>query len=123
MRDGGPPVLFSGTLTPRNLDRIVRLGDGWIPIMGERLEGIAQGIERLRAAYTDAGRNADQLIVRAPLPVRRDSDKKPVLEATLDGAETLAEVGVTDVYLAFTAFADDTAAAERFLVDLESALR
>ena len=123
VRAGGPPVLFSGTLTSRNLDRIVRLGDGWIPIMGESLEGIGAGIEQLRAAYTEAGRNADQLIVRAPLPVRRDSDKTPVLGATLAGAETLAEIGVTDVYLTFTAFADDAAASDRFIAELTSALR
>jgi alkanesulfonate monooxygenase SsuD/methylene tetrahydromethanopterin reductase-like flavin-dependent oxidoreductase (luciferase family) len=55
-RAGGPPVLFSGTLTPRNLRRIVELGDGWIPIMGERRAGIADGVVQLRELYAGAGR-------------------------------------------------------------------
>ena len=37
---GGPPVFFSGTLNSTNVDRVVRLGTGWIPIMGEHRSGI-----------------------------------------------------------------------------------
>ena len=43
-----------GTLTNRNLDRIVRLGDGWIPIMGESADGIGDGVRMLRKALQDA---------------------------------------------------------------------
>jgi probable F420-dependent oxidoreductase len=118
VRAGGPPVLFSGTLTKRNVRRIVELGDGWIPIMGERRDGIAQGIERLRSELTAAGRTPDDLIVRAPLPVRRDDDGAPSLAATLDGAGRLAEVGVTDLNLSLTAFADDEASAARWFDEL-----
>jgi probable F420-dependent oxidoreductase len=111
-RVGGPPVLFSGTLTKRNLDRIVRLGDGWIPIMGETSEGIGAGIEQLRAAYRDAGRAPEDLIVRTGLPMVRD-DGKLSLEATLATASPLAELGVTDVHLTLTAFAPDLAGADQ----------
>jgi probable F420-dependent oxidoreductase len=111
-RVGGPPVLFSGTLTKRNLDRIVRLGDGWIPIMGETSEGIGAGIEQLRAAYGDAGRAPEDLIVRTGLPMVRD-DGKLSLEATLATASSLAELGVTDVHLTLTAFAPDLAGADQ----------
>jgi probable F420-dependent oxidoreductase len=104
MHDGRLPVLFSGTLGRRNLARIVGLGDGWIPIMGETVEGIASGITTLRAAYESAGRTPDDLIVRAPLPLRRADSGGPSLAATLDGALALAEIGVTDVYLTLTAF-------------------
>ena len=58
MHPGGPPVLFSGTLTPRNVRRIVELGDGWIPIMGATRDDIAAGVEVLREAYRAAGRTA-----------------------------------------------------------------
>jgi probable F420-dependent oxidoreductase len=114
LRAGGPPVLFSGTLTPRNVRRIVELGDGWIPIMGETTEGIATGIETLRTAYEAAGRGDDELRVRAPLPIVRNDEGTPSLEATLDGIDELATAGVTDVYITFTAFASDDAATDRF---------
>jgi probable F420-dependent oxidoreductase len=106
MHDGRLPVLFSGTLTKRNLTRIVELGDGWIPIMGETVEGIARGIATLRDAYDAAGRSSDDLIVRAPLPLRRGDDG-PSLAATFEGSPALGEIGVTDVYLPFTAFVHD----------------
>ncbi|MEX0666350.1 MAG: TIGR03619 family F420-dependent LLM class oxidoreductase [Acidimicrobiia bacterium] len=118
LRPGGPPILFSGTLTKRNLDRIVNLGDGWIPIMGETTEGIASGIETLRRAYTAAGRAPGDLRVRAPLPIARGADKKPSLGATLDGMDALADVGVNDVYLTFTSFASDEASTDRFFDEL-----
>jgi hypothetical protein len=117
VRAGGPPVLFSGTLTKRNLDRIVRLGDGWIPIMGETTEGIATGIETLRSAYGAAGRAGDELRVRAPLPLARD-DGGPSLSATLDGIGLLADAGATDVYLTYTAFARDDDGDRRFFAEL-----
>jgi probable F420-dependent oxidoreductase len=107
LHDGRLPVLFSGTLTKRNRTRIVELGDGWIPIMGETTEGIATGIGTLRDAYTAAGRAPDDLIVRAPLPLRRAEGEKPSLTATLDGASELGAIGVTDVYVPFTAFVRD----------------
>lgn len=118
VRPGGPPVLFSGTLTKRNVDRIVRLGDGWIPIMGETSDGIAAGIERLRAEYTAAGRAPEQLVIRAPLPMQRGADGALSLGATLEGAGPLAELGVTDVYLTLTAFAADEPAAARVFDEL-----
>ena len=117
-RAGGPPVLFSGTLTTRNLDRIVRLGDGWIPIMGETNEGIGAGIERLRADYRAAGRTPEDLIVRTGLPMVRDDGGKLSLEGTLAGAGPLAELGVTDVHLTLTAFASDSAGATRLFDSL-----
>jgi probable F420-dependent oxidoreductase len=122
-RAGGPPVLFSGTLTKRNVDRIVRLGDGWIPIMGETSEGIRDGIARLRTEYESVGRDPQQLIVRAPLPIRRSDAKKPLLDATLDSANELGDIGVTDVYLTLTVFADEPDAVKRFFVELTNALR
>ena len=51
------PVLFSGTLHARNVDRIVELGDGSTPIMGASLDDVAGGVARLRAALEGAGRN------------------------------------------------------------------
>lgn len=79
------PVLFSGTLHERNLHRIVTLGDGWIPIMGATFDPIAAGVERLRAAYAEAGRDPSTLLVRAPV------------DAALETLAALLAAGVTDV--------------------------
>ena len=122
VRAGGPPVLFSGTLTKRNLHRIVTLGDGWIPIMGESLDGIQAGVEMLRAAYATEGRAPDDLRVRAPLPIVRDDSGSPSVTATLDGVGALAEVGATDVYLTYTAYASDDASSQRFFDELSERL-
>lgn len=79
------PVLFSGTLHARNVDRIVRLGDGWIPIMGATLADVAAGVRTLRAAYAAAGRDPATLRVRGPA------------DAGLGTVPDLLAAGVTDV--------------------------
>jgi probable F420-dependent oxidoreductase len=119
VREGGPAILFSGTLTKRNLDRIVRLGDGWIPIMGESADGIGDGVRMLRKALQEAGRDPDALIVRAPAPMQTDDDGAPSLGATLDGLDTLTDLGVTDINLNLTAYARDEAGLPGYFEELE----
>lgn len=82
---GRVPVLFSGTLHARNVRRIVELGDGWIPFMGEGLDGVAAGVATLRAALAAAGRDPAGLVVRAPVAV------------DLSDAAALVAAGVTDL--------------------------
>jgi probable F420-dependent oxidoreductase len=101
-RPGGPPVLFSGTLTARNVRRIVELGDGWIPIMGATIDDVAAGTARLRAALADAGRDPGELRVRVPLPVVRGD-----LAATLAGAGDATAAGATEVSVPWGAIGDD----------------
>jgi probable F420-dependent oxidoreductase len=119
VRDGGPPVLFSGTLTERNVDRIVRLGDGWIPIMHETSDGIASGIKRLRDELARAGRDPDSLIVRAPAPIQLGADGAPSLAATLDGVNELTALGVTDVNVHVTAYARTEDSLSSYFDELE----
>ena len=99
---GGPAVLFSGTLTARNVRRIVELGDGWIPIMGATLADVRAGVEQLRAAMAAAGRDPTQLRVRVPLRVVRGD-----LAATLAGADDAVTAGATDVTVPWGAIGDD----------------
>jgi probable F420-dependent oxidoreductase len=106
---GGPPVLFSGTLTPRNVRRIVDLGDGWIPIMGERAPGVADGVALLTKALADAGRDPATLRVRAHLPVVRDDSGVPDLAASLAGVPEQLGAGATDVVAPLGAFVRDEA--------------
>ena len=98
IRLGGPPVLFSGTLTPRNVRRIVGLGDGWIPIMGATGDDVAAGVELLRSAYAGAGRDPATLEVRAPLPMVRSASALDV-EATIAGVAPLIAIGATELSL------------------------
>ena len=104
VQEGGVPIWFSGTLTARNLDRIVRLGDGWIPIMTATRDDLAEGARRLQDALADAGRDAGALRVRGDLGVALNDDRRPDLAATLAGAAELAAAGATDVQLPLLAF-------------------
>ena len=99
---GGPPVLFSGTLTPRNLRRIVELGDGWIPIMGATLDDVRAGTTQLRAALEAAGRDPSTLRVRVPLRIVKGD-----LAATLAGADAAVDAGATEVSVPWGAIGDD----------------
>lgn len=121
VRPGGPPVLFSGTLTPRNVRRIVELGDGWIPIMRQSLDDVRRDVDRLRKAMADAGRDEGSLRVRVALPLRRDGDGRPSLAATLDGIDAVAEAGATDTTLALPMFLSEGADVGTIVEELRAA--
>lgn len=104
VQPGGVPIWFSGTLTRRNVERITRLGDGWIPIMGETPEGLERGVARLRDAWQAYGRDPDGLKVRGSLDVVRGDDGRPSLRRTLAAAPELARRGATDVQIPLLAF-------------------
>ena len=93
----GIPLWIAGTLHRRNLERIARYGDAWIPIMGETLEGIAEGKERIRVAMTAAGRDATNIGVQAPLRITRADDGTPDLARSMESVPTLVASGATDV--------------------------
>lgn len=101
------PVWFSGTLTRRNVDRIVRLGDGWIPIMGASVVDLADGVATLHAALAEAGRDPAPLAVRAALPVARDADGRADVAATFAAVGALVAAGATDVHVPLRAFDPD----------------
>jgi probable F420-dependent oxidoreductase len=104
VQEGGIPVWFSGTLTKRNVDRIVRLGDGWIPIMTATREDLADGSKRLADALAAAGRDPSALRVRGDLGVALGDDRRPHLARTLARTPELAAAGATDVQLPLLAF-------------------
>ncbi|MGQ0432398.1 MAG: TIGR03619 family F420-dependent LLM class oxidoreductase [Microthrixaceae bacterium] len=91
------PVWFSGTLTRRNVRRIVELGDGWIPIMGSSPDDVAVGATRLREAFVAAGRSADHLEVQAALSLVRDGAGRPDLSATMRAVPGLVAAGATNL--------------------------
>jgi probable F420-dependent oxidoreductase len=108
------PIWFSGVLHRRNVDRIVRLGDGWIPIMGATVDDVRAGVARLREELAAAGRDPGELSVLAPAVLARGGDGRVDVEATLASAPELVAAGVTDVRVelrAATPDLDDTAKA------------
>ena len=112
------PILFSGTLTARNIRRIVELGDGWIPIMGERRDGIAAGIEELRRRFEEAGRDPSELKVRSGARIGRGSDGQPDIAASIERSRDLVEAGVTELDVALSPFPD----LDRFFADATAAI-
>jgi probable F420-dependent oxidoreductase len=60
MQDPHPPILLGGVAGPVLFRHIVEYADGWMPIGGS---GLVDGVEALRHAAEDAGRDPDELQV------------------------------------------------------------
>ena len=123
IQPGGPAIWFSGTLTPRNVERIARLGDGWIPIMTATRDDVAAGTRTLRDALAAAGRDPADLRVRGSLDAVRGADRRPDLARTLEGSHDLAAAGATDVQLPLLAFVRAPEALSDFFGELAAAWR
>jgi probable F420-dependent oxidoreductase len=117
VQPGGVPVWVAGTLHKRNVARIVQHGDGWIPIMGESIEGIARGAAALRDALGAAGRDPSTLAVQGPVRIERGGEGKPDLAATMASVPELIAAGVTNVQMPFQAFCRDPARAPAFFAE------
>ncbi|TJZ75871.1 TIGR03619 family F420-dependent LLM class oxidoreductase [Rhodococcus oryzae] len=117
------PIWVSGTLSKAVVRRLTTWGDGWIPIMGATDDDLGVGIERLRGAFADAGRDPAELQVRGRLTVARTDSGAVDLPATLANAAAQARLGVTDVSVALQALDADPDAATAVLPDLVAAFR
>ena len=83
-----PPILIGGN-GPHVVQRVVRYGDGWMPMTGD-VEKLREPIAALRAALTAAGKPAPQVV--------------PLMQLELDAPEraaaqlvALAALGVTGI--------------------------
>ncbi len=103
VQPGGVPFWVAGSLAPRNLERLVRFGTGWIPIMGADLDSVRDGVAVLHEAFAAAGRDPATLQVQAPAPMVRTGDRMD-LAATLAGVPDLVAAGVTSVNVPLKAF-------------------
>jgi probable F420-dependent oxidoreductase len=79
-----PPILFGGGAEPA-LRRAGRLGDGWISASRFEADKVPGAIAAIRAAATEAGRDADALriVIRASVKVR-DHDEDTQFTGTID---------------------------------------
>jgi len=107
LQPGGVPLWIGGALHARNLDRVVRWGDAWIPIMGASLDDIADGKRRIESAWKDAGRDPAALQVQAPLRIERGDDGRPDLARSMATVPDLLAAGATDVHVTLRAFTAD----------------
>ena len=107
LQSGGVPLWIGGALHARNLDRVVRWGDAWIPIMGASLDDIADGKRRIESAWKDAGRDPAALQVQAPLRIERGDDGRPDLARSMATVPDLLAAGATDVHVTLRAFTAD----------------
>jgi probable F420-dependent oxidoreductase len=105
VQPGGVPLWVAGTLNARNLDRLVRYGAGWIPIMGETVDGIAAGAKQIREAFAAAGRDPATLKVQAPMRMERGDDGALDLARSVATVPELVAAGATDVNVTLRAFA------------------
>ena len=116
LQPGGVPIWIAGTLHARNLARLVDHGAGWIPIMGETVEGIAAGTQQIRDAFRTAGRDPSTLQVQAPLRIVPGGDGRPDLGAGMASVPELVAAGATDVIVTLRAFARDPDASPAAMV-------
>jgi probable F420-dependent oxidoreductase len=95
LRPGGVPIWVSGTMNAAALRRIVGFGSGWIP-WGPFMLDPGPGVERVRQALVEAGRDPSGFCVLATLEPVYDSDGRADLAATFASVGKFCEAGVTD---------------------------
>jgi probable F420-dependent oxidoreductase len=112
---GGVPFWIGGELTERNLNRIVRWGNGWIPSPIHDHTAVAEGVAALHAALREVGRDPASIRVRISPPTLRDEHGALDLEASLRAALPLVEAGGSDVIVLLQLWCPDVAEAPAFL--------
>jgi probable F420-dependent oxidoreductase len=113
-------VWFGGKMTPRLVNRVVRLGHGWIPFQGygESLEEIGTRVERLRSAMRANGRNPADLDVACWMRTRGRS-----LTEVLEDIPQMEQAGVTVGEFLFAPYVSEPKEVPTFLKHLASELR
>ena len=97
------PIWFSGPADDVTARRITELGDGWLPL-AIPLDDVTATVDRLRAAFADAGRDPATLGVRQGLAVHTADDGSVDLDATLAPVADLHARGITAVSVALGRF-------------------
>jgi alkanesulfonate monooxygenase SsuD/methylene tetrahydromethanopterin reductase-like flavin-dependent oxidoreductase (luciferase family) len=105
----------------RSMQRLARFGSGWIP-WGDDAEDIGTGIEKMRAAVSELGRDPSDLGVVGNLMFVRNADGEVDVDATMAKAPAMAAAGVTDFRL-YPMPPRERAGATAYLTDLVSRFR
>jgi len=80
----------------KNIARMAELGVGWIPMAeAGQLPNMIEPIRKMRAAYEQQGRSADELEVATFIQFFFDADGRPDLDKSLELVPQYKEIGVT----------------------------
>jgi len=124
LQEGGVPIWVGGDLHARNIERIVRHADGWIPSPPTRPADVAAGADQLREAFAAAGRDPAALRVRVSLGPARDEDGRPEVGRSFERLPAVLEqTGASDVFVAHEAFSRDPESAPALFAELVAAFR
>lgn len=104
LQSGGIPIWFAGGLHRRNLDRICRLGDGWIPAPYCPIDDFRGQVPTLRTAWSEAGRAPEDLQIQGDLDAIRDASGRANLEESLKAMPDWLEAGATTVNVVLSLF-------------------
>nr|WP_296065719.1 TIGR03619 family F420-dependent LLM class oxidoreductase [uncultured Actinoplanes sp.] len=99
---GGPPVLLGGTADAA-LRRAGRIADGWVSSSRTDFDTIARGVQIVRRAAEESGRDPDlvRIVVRGVVRAGERDDDLPLSgnwEQIRAGAERFARAGVTELF-------------------------
>jgi probable F420-dependent oxidoreductase len=107
-RPWGPlPVWFAGKANKWTVDRVARLGAGWLPLGTPPLDELRQARHDLEEAFARHGRDRDGVGIRVTLGSGRNGDGKVSLEATVAQVGALRQAGVTQVAINARDFAEN----------------
>jgi probable F420-dependent oxidoreductase len=102
VQPGGPPILLGGTAEAA-LRRAGRIAAGWVSSSRAGLADIQRGVQVVRRAAEEAGRDPDtvRIVVRGVVRAGRRDDAVPLSgtwEQIRANAELYAEAGVTELF-------------------------
>jgi probable F420-dependent oxidoreductase len=114
LQQGGIPIWFAGSLHPRNIDRIGRIGNGWIPAPYSSMDVLREGVPRLREAWEHAGRDGSALQIQGDLDAVRDSRGRADLAESLKASPDWFDAGATTLNVVMSLFSGWKRAGEFF---------
>ncbi len=93
------PIILGVKANAKNAELVAELCDGWEcgPDVGNSLDQIAEGAQIYREAFAIAGRDPDELAVRAHLPRHMKADgKRYDLKRIFESVPAMRQAGVTE---------------------------
>lgn len=100
------PIWLGVSPTERNLDRMARLADGWLPATGS-LDIIRHTVDQLKPRLLAQGRDPADFDVRGTLVPIRDGRDRVDLEASFAQGQAMIDAGVTVIDVAPLFFSPD----------------
>jgi len=83
------PIWFGGGLSDQVIERVGRMGDGWIPFLTADSAGL-ESVEKMRAAARAAGRNPDDIKIEHMIQMHQGTPEDWIKEIA-----TLRDIGVS----------------------------